>query len=256
MSGKFSKRDLFIVMITTLLLVVIILYLQYFYLVPLKNDLAIKQENYNSEEKILNTIGQQIGTSKTVSLESTSALQQKVPVKPMQGQIILNLQMAETISNSQIKTMSFSTVDQAVESSSTTQTSNNQTQASSGTGNQAASNLKSSQSIPSGIKKLTLQLSVESPSYDEFETFISTLESLKRIVVVDSISYNGNQEITSLAEDSQPFDYNLTLSAFYMPGLTDLQAQLPKIVVPAPANKENPLSAFADIQVIHKILPK
>jgi type IV pilus assembly protein PilO len=31
-----------------------------------------------------------------------------------------------------------------------------------------------------------------------------------------------------------------------MPGLADLQAQLPKIDAPAPAKKENPLSTFAD----------
>ncbi|WP_141650897.1 hypothetical protein [Neobacillus massiliamazoniensis] len=89
-------------------------------------------------------------------------------------------------------------------------------------------------------------MSIESPNYAKFEKFIGTLESLKRIVVVESISYTGGQEITSLAQSTQPLSYNLTVSAFYMPILADLTAQLPKIDAPAPANKQNPLSQFPD----------
>ena len=47
-----------------------------------------------------------------------------------------------------------------------------------------------------GLKKLTVSLSVESPTYEDLEKFIETLESLKRIVVVESINYTGGEEIT------------------------------------------------------------
>jgi type IV pilus assembly protein PilO len=95
------------------------------------------------------------------------------------------------------------------------------------------------------MKKLTVNLSVESASYEDFEKFISTLESLKRIVVVESINYTGGPEITSLTDNINPLSYSLTISAFYMPTLADLQAQLPKIDTPAPAGKQNPLSQFS-----------
>jgi len=101
------------------------------------------------------------------------------------------------------------------------------------------------------MKKLTVSLSVESPSYEKLEKFIATLESLKRIIVVESISYSGGQEITSLDQEDQPLTYSLTISAFYMPSLTDLAAELPKIDAPKPAGKDNPLSQFSastDIQ--------
>lgn len=100
-----------------------------------------------------------------------------------------------------------------------------------------------------GLKKLTISLSVESPTYEDLEKFISTLESLNRIVVVESINYSGGKEITSL--DIEPADkklsYSLSVSAYYLPTLNDLIAELPKIDAPAPANKKNPLSTFTDV---------
>ena len=44
-----------------------------------------------------------------------------------------------------------------------------------------------------GLKKLTISLSVESPTYEDLEKFIRTLESLNRIVVVESINYTGGR---------------------------------------------------------------
>ena len=62
--------------------------------------------------------------------------------------------------------------------------------------------------------------------------------------MVESISYTGGQEITSLDQEVKPISYSLTISAFYMPSLADLAADLPKIDAPAPAGKDNPLSEF------------
>jgi type IV pilus assembly protein PilO len=64
--------------------------------------------------------------------------------------------------------------------------------------------------------------------------------------VVESINYTGGPEITSLDQEQTKLTYSLTVSAFYMPTLADLQAQLPHIDAPAPANKKNPLSQFTD----------
>jgi type IV pilus assembly protein PilO len=113
---------------------------------------------------------------------------------------------------------------------------------STGTGNQSQGN-----ALPNGVKKLTVQLSVESQGYGEFEKFIDALEGLKRIVIVEAIDYSAGSELTSLDQGNKPFSYNLTVSAFYMPGLTDLKGQLPKIEAPNPAEKQNPLSQFPEV---------
>jgi type IV pilus assembly protein PilO len=114
---------------------------------------------------------------------------------------------------------------------------------------QEASADQAAPTTSTGLKKLNVNLSVESPTYEDIEKFIATLESLKRIVVVESINYSGGEEITTLdpEKEKEPISYTLTVSAYYLPGLEDLIAELPKIDAPVPAKKKNPLNTFSDI---------
>jgi type IV pilus assembly protein PilO len=261
MKPRFSKRNKLIFGVAALLLVLLIFYAQFFYLASIKNDLQTKQQTLQTEQNLLDISAQKKQTT-TNSVEDTRELQKKIPAKPMEEQLILDLEKAENVSNSQIKSMSFSVGadvstgnnqanGQNTNGQQNTATNQNGTTSQGTTSktqtNQSTANQQYPAAATTGLKKLTVGLSVESPNYEKFETFIQTLESLQRIVVVESITYSGGQEITSLAQNSQPLDYSLTISAFYMPNLADLQAQLPKIDAPAPAGKENPLSQFSNI---------
>ncbi|MEH7074210.1 hypothetical protein [Neobacillus drentensis] len=255
MKLRFSKRDKLIIGAGTLLLVLVIVYAQLLILTPLNSDIGIKQQALETEQKFLEIISQRKTNSETKQTEDTRELQKKVPVEPLQEMLILDLEKAETISNSQIKSMTFTKnaevnpaegQDNAVNGNAQQNSSTNQNSTTQGETIQTGTNIQSEPEAPKGLKKLTVSLSVESPSYEEFEKFIETLESLKRIVVIESIDYAGGSEITSLEQASQPFTYMLTASAFYMPELTDLEAEVPKIDAPESANKDNPLSQFPD----------
>ncbi|MBV7505988.1 pilus assembly protein PilO [Bacillus sp. sid0103] len=250
---RFSKRQSLIIGGVALLVLLFIVYAQFFKLDPLKSDLDIKQQSLESEQKLLEIVSQKKVEDTKKTAEDTSELQKKLPVKPLQGQLILDLEKAENISNSKISSMSFSkdvevtttAADQTnAENTNGQQTTTNQTDTTQATANQDPAAQQSVSTEAVGMKKITVSLSVESPSYKELEKFIETLESLKRIIVVESISYSGGQEITSLDQEDQPLTYSLTISAFYMPNLSDLAAELPKIDAPAPAGKDNPLSQF------------
>ncbi|HJV30802.1 MAG TPA: pilus assembly protein PilO, partial [Bacillales bacterium] len=196
------------------------------------------------EQNLLNTIGENKGKDSKTQPVKTRELQKKIPVDPQQEQLILDLEQVETVSNSQIKSMDFTNKEQTE-----TQTDENNN----GIGNSVQQNSNEAEKqnlnnpLPTGVQKLTVQLNVESPGYEEFEKFIDALEKLKRIVVVESIDYAAGNEQTTLAELDKPFSYTLTISAFYMPGLTDLENQMPEIDVPNPAEKQNPLSQFPEI---------
>jgi type IV pilus assembly protein PilO len=116
------------------------------------------------------------------------------------------------------------------------------------TGTTNTNNQQVGTSQANAVEKITAQLSVQSPSYQDFEKFVNILENFKRIIVVENISYTGTNEITSVTDTVKPFTFTLTVSALYYPGLTDLEKQLPKVEYPNPANKENPLSQFANTQ--------
>ncbi|PFP27700.1 pilus assembly protein PilO [Bacillus sp. AFS073361] len=251
MKLRFSKKQVLIIGAVALILILFIVYAQFFKLAPLKTDLDLKQQSLESEQKLLEIVSQKNAEENQKTSEGTKELQKKLPVKPLQEQLILDLEKAETISDSKISSMSFSkdvdvstaTADQSNAENANGQQTTTDTSQAGATRDTTAQQAASTQTA--GMKKMTISLSVESPNYKKFEKFIETLESLKRIIVVESISYSGGQEITSLDQEDQPLTYSLTISAFYMPTLDDLAGELPKIDAPKPAGKDNPLSQFS-----------
>lgn len=258
MKLRLSKIDKTILFTGTLFLVLIIVFSQFIKLSPLKNDVKMKQQSLTTEQKLLDVVTQKKADDTAKVVEDTRELQKRVPVKPLLEQFILDLEKAETVSKSVVSSMSFTkdadVLTATTESATTPDQSNATSQETaateqSSTENQEAAAATDQQTAPTasnGLKKLTVSLSVESPTYEDLEKFIETLESLDRIVVVESISYSGGEEITSLEQEKEPLAYSLTISAYYLPTLGDLIAELPKIDAPAPANKKNPLSSFSD----------
>jgi type IV pilus assembly protein PilO len=246
-----SKKHKLIVAVGVLLLVLLIVYAQFFSLTPLQSDLGIKQQELKSEQKLLDIVSQKKAASAKTTTVDTKELQKKLPVGPLQEQFILDLEKAENVSNSQILSMGFAkdadvavTSDQAAADPNAAQATTTNTAQTTTTDPNAAQTQQPATPVPAGLKKLTVQLSVESPKYEDLEKFIQTLESLQRLVVVEAITYSGGQEITSLSQEDTPISYSLTVSAFYMPTLADLAAEQPTIDAPAPAGKDNPLTQF------------
>ncbi|WP_462412380.1 hypothetical protein [Neobacillus sp. Marseille-QA0830] len=267
MKLNLSKKNNIIIAIAALVIVLLIVYAQFFMLSPLKTDLETKQQTLDSEKKLLEVVTKKQQDTSNKVVESTRELQKKLPIKPLQEEIILDLEKAETVSSSQILSMGFSqdgtvTVENTTtttentnaqqattEGQATEQTQQDTTTQSESTNQAETTDDQAAQTTTPAIKKLTVQLSVESPSYTEFEKFVDTLEALNRIVVVEAINYSGGKEITdTLTEtENQKLAYTLTVSAFYMPDLADLEVDVPKIDAPAPAGKDNPLFQFPSV---------
>ncbi|PAE42186.1 hypothetical protein [Bacillus sp. 7884-1] len=256
MKLKLSKKEKLILLVGILLVVLLIAIAQFIMLSPLKSDLEMKEQSLQSEQKLLDGIIEKKTDETNKVVEDTRELQKKVPVTPLQEQFILDLERAENVSNSLVKSMSFSkdvdvTIAPPVQenSASNGETSTDESLEVKTVQEVEAEKEAQMANTVTGLKKLTISLNVESPTYEDLEKFISTLESLNRIVVVESINYSGGQEITSLEKEpaADKLSYSLSVSAYYLPTLNDLIADLPKIDAPGPANKKNPLSAFSDV---------
>lgn len=161
------------------------MFAQFIKLTPLKSDVSIKQQSLETEQKLMEVVTQNKVDDISKVVEDTRELQKKVPVKPLLEQFILDLEKAETVSNRVISSMSFSkdadvtivTTETPTESSSTVQ-SNTTTQEpatttdQSGTTTQEAAATADQPTAPAatnGLKKLTVSLSVESPTYEDLE---------------------------------------------------------------------------------------
>jgi type IV pilus assembly protein PilO len=254
MKLRLSKIDKIILLVGILLLVLLIVFAQFIKLTPLKSDVSMRQQALKTEQKLLEVVTQNKVDDTAKVVEDTRELQKKVPVKPLLEQFILDLEKAETISNSVISSMSFSkdaevtivTTETTTENTTTDQSTTTAQEAPTTQEAAASTNQTAAPPASNGLKKLSVSLSVESPTYEDLEKFIKTLESLERIVVVESISYSGGEEVTTLEQEKEPLAYSLTISAYYLPTLDDLVAEIPKIDAPAPAKKKNPLSSFSD----------
>lgn len=260
MSLRLAKKELLILLAAVVVVIAFVLGVYYLYLNPKKQEVANKQEQLKTEEQLLAAIQTKV-SGNTEPLEGTVAeLQKKVPVKQQLEQIILDLNQAEVMANSFITNMSFSEGDVAARTledanpenaqeatDETSEAATQDTQATTETETAEGEDQYQPLPLPEGIKKLNVNLSVTSPSYNDLMAFLGALEGLNRRVMIESVAFSGTTELTNVEEENQEFAYSITLSAFYMPTLEDLEDQLPELEVPAPGNKTNPFASSPDV---------
>ena len=245
MSLRLSKQELLVLIASIVIVAAVIFGGKYLFLNPKKAEINSKKQQLQTEEQLLATIEAKLAGTSAPSPNSVAELQKKVPVKKQLEQLILDLNQAEVISNTLISNMSFSEGDVAARAAAPEETTQEETTEQEGTGEQKQE--FPVLPVPEGIKKLNVNLAVTSPSYTDLMKFLDALEGLNRRVMIESVAFSGGTELTSVDEESQEFSYSVTLSAFYMPELEDLQDQLPELDVPAPANKTNPFATSADL---------
>lgn len=199
--------------------------------------------------------------------ENTFALQEEVPVKPLVDQLMLQFEKAEVLSDSLILTIDFSDGDASedqeatateedADSESTEETTDTSTDAAEENVSNEDESLDTSETtsppspevLPQGVKKITAEMSVVSKDYEGILNFIKTVEELKRVIVVEAITFTGMDEPEIASAEAVPnqLKYEVTISAYYLPELTDYLKDLPKGEFPAPNGKENPLINYED----------
>ncbi|MCX8047479.1 MAG: type 4a pilus biogenesis protein PilO, partial [Anoxybacillus gonensis] len=173
-----------IVMISLLLLTLLSFALYICVYKPLDERREQLKTELQMEKKLLQTLqSKQPSDDLRISLIE---LQKRVPVQPFVEQFLLDIEKAEVVSNSEVLSLTF----------------------------QEGENVEGP---PTPIQKLTVNISVRSPSYFALEQFIDVLERSKRIVSVDSLSFTGYEEWTTVMDEVPELSYSLTVSTFYAP---------------------------------------
>ncbi|KUP06969.1 hypothetical protein Q73_10270 [Bacillus coahuilensis m2-6] len=197
---------------------------------------------------------------------STASLQQKVPVKPITDQLLLNFEKAETVSDSYITKIEFTdgdvttplTIEEEIkedvaevqqfgdqDTQETVDSSEEPVEPVEGEGTELES--APTQILPEGLKKVTATLTVESATYFEMEKFLSVLENLQRIVEIEAITFGGYKDLIHTVDGFEPIEFKVEVSAYYLPTLEELVAELPQLDAPTPMNKRNPFSSYPSL---------
>ncbi|MED0655977.1 type 4a pilus biogenesis protein PilO [Anoxybacillus ayderensis] len=203
-----------LIVAVSLLLLTLLSFALYIYVYkPLDDRKEQLETELQTEKKLLQTLqSKQPSDDLRVSLVE---LQKRVPVQPFVEQFLLDIEKAEVVSNSTVLSLTF----------------------------QEGENVEGP---PTPIQKLTVNISVRSPSYFALEQFIDVLERSQRIVSVDSLSFTGYEEWTTVMDEVPELSYSLTVSTFYAPELRQWIEQLPPLDLPQPSEKRNPFPSLTE----------
>lgn len=250
MSLRLEKKHIIILVIAALIAVLLYFGAYFLYLNPLKNSLSLKESQLKSEQQLSAALETHLASVNESDFGSTAEIQKLLPVDPMIEQLVLDLEKAEVVSNSYITSIEFTDSEQdelaaqtevnLVGGSSEAVQSEEPEDSEIYTDAEQTAEL----SMPDGLAKTSATIVVKADNYLDLEKFIETLESLKRIVMVDSISFTGPKEMVSLLDEEEQIEMSLAINTFYLPGLVDLKEYNPKVETPEPANKRNPFPSF------------
>ncbi|AYV67342.1 pilus assembly protein PilO [Niallia circulans] len=219
------------------------IYSYYFYLMPLNNELAMKKTELQMTEQQADILESKLKSTGSETSTNTIELQKKVPVKRLLEQALLEIEKAEIISDSNILEISVngsdvdenvtdgevSTADEAIDDANKQE-------------NRETDEKKNTEEIilPSGIHQTTINMIGEAATYFELEKFLEKIQSSQRIMTVDSLNITGPKEIIAVEESDQQIDFELTVSVYYYPTLTDLMEDLPQLDPPKVSERKNP----------------
>ncbi|WP_102345403.1 LysM peptidoglycan-binding domain-containing protein [Bacillus sp. Marseille-P3661] len=226
---------------------------------PTQQSIESLKNSVATEEKLLAAYENKVNEIQEKTAQNSTNLQKKVPVKPILEQFLLDLERAEVVSNSFISSMTFGHEDVTVEPAGANGESTLENKVEGAGQIDEAQQIQNGDqqdeqspsvvttpppsNLPPGMKRLSINLSVQSPNYYAMETFLKAIEDLERITKIDTLTFSGPPERrTIIEEEDTRLSYNLTISTFYHPGIEELQNELPPFEVPEPANKQNPLA--------------
>ncbi|MBT2660636.1 hypothetical protein [Bacillus sp. ISL-45] len=253
MNLRLEKKHYMILFAAAVVSIFVYLIAFYLYLNPLNTSLALKESQLKMEQELNATLEARLATVNETDFSSTAELQKRLPVDPMVEQLVLDIEKAEVISNSFVSSIEFNAEQQAgvpLEQETTSEekveqlNNDSEDQVESTIAEVPVSN--SQTMVPDGLLKTSVEINVKAENYFSLEKFIETLESLMRIVVVESISFSGPQESFVVSDEEVPIEMSLSINSFYFPELADLMDYNPKIQAPEPANKRNPFPTFGD----------
>lgn len=239
-----DKRLSYIGIAASILLVASGLYGYFGILSPLHQKVETVSLEIKQQQTFLGKTNKPSDKSTPVFSENTFSLQEEVPVRPLIDQLILQFEKAEVLSDSLILSMDFS--DTHLSNDSEEGPDDPLQKA----GEMLLDEINSSgtkesttpEPLPEGVQKVKVEMSVVSKNYEGLLKFLSTIEDLKRITVIEAITFSSLDEIEQASSEVNPdqLTYEVTIAAYYFPELTELLKDLPKGEFPAPSGKENP----------------
>ncbi|WAA08876.1 hypothetical protein [Fervidibacillus albus] len=222
--GEKKKVALFLIIILFLILGLLYVYV----LLPVKNEVEQKESSFRQLESEVLMLQTELNQQEDLDLANTFFLEKTLPRSRAIDELVLDLQQIEYVSNSRIEAIDFSNYDgsfsdldlpETFEESEqgTDETADSENNSTNIDDDAANSAVTYTNTLPENVKFITLQLSVTSPDFDHFFTFLEEVEKLERVVNVDQLTFSkpGEQELLSDEPDAEFIRTDMQLTTFY-----------------------------------------
>lgn len=234
---------------TIVVVLLLIVFLAFYWVVhslyvdPAVQEVDQVKSSLKNEERILNSLAEQETQQQDLTLKTSRELQLKLPVLPVQDQVILAIERAENVSGTFIESVVLNG-DETIEAEEDENVDAAEdenvgaAEPASETEEEAAEKdaVESPPVMPS-VNALTYQVSVLSKSFEDLTLFLEELERIPRLVSFDEIEFQPNASTT---DEGEQVSFLVTFSAFYEPDLSGLKDELPQYHYPDPSQKEIP----------------
>lgn len=209
-----QQKDIAVVVLASFLLIIAVGFTYFSVYLPAKESKLQMERSLASEKEVLMALQNQLKELPEGERINPLELQQKITVEPLSDKVLLQIEQAELLSDTLIKSVAFTEEPFEIP-------------------------------VPiegvENVQELIATVELEAVDYEGITTFIEEIEAMKRIMIFEAISFDSNPEQTQLGVQPEPLTVSLQFSSFYRPDLVALAETAPKVDAPAPAGKDNPM---------------
>ncbi|WP_271852424.1 pilus assembly protein PilO [Planococcus maritimus] len=211
-----SQKEKALIALAVLFLLALGFYSYFLMYAPAKDAREQAQQSLRSERDVLMALQTQVKELPEGETVSTLELQKKVSIDPLSELMVLQIEEAELVSGTQIEAIQLAEADVELP-------------------------------IPveglENLKEVETTVAFSAENYSEITDFISEIEEMERILVIETINFGANPEVREVVEETERLQVTLSFAAYYRPDLIALEDTVPKIDAPSPADKQDPLPA-------------
>ncbi|MDF2606484.1 MAG: Pilus assembly protein PilO [Bacillales bacterium] len=201
MKTQLSKKETAIIVVGFIFIISVIAASYFLLIQPKREEINTLEEEIKTTQKLLSIYDSKPSNKKDNSYKNINQLKAKVPL--ISESIVINMELQDEQDATQLNK------DQ--------KQIENPLEKQLGVKEETDDKTTPQIQLPSGMKKWTVTLTVESPKYKNLEKFIEALEATQRIVVIDTIDFTDKKETTTGIQESGNLVYNVSVTAFYMP---------------------------------------
>ncbi|WLR46127.1 hypothetical protein LC065_10950 [Halobacillus litoralis] len=206
---------------------------------PYQERVAEKEATLAQEQKILSAIENNQEESDREQILSSRTIQQQLPVIPLIDQMLIGLDRAENASTSLITSIGIADSESSV---SILQQEDELKMNGENDESEEVVDLQSDEPVEDeagqrieGLHTLQFNVDVTSENYDEMVSFMKEIQSLSRVIQIESIQFDA-------PESENELGYSIVMNSYYQPLYANLANEAPQYHYGGSSNKVDPFA--------------